>query len=80
MKGYYASTRHLGRHVEVQHPGLIEVIEVVETPGEIEYIGMAVLACRADDGQPLYVIHLRDYDGALPGYWILVDGEFQPAQ
>jgi hypothetical protein len=80
MKGYYAGTRHLGRHVEAQHPGLIEFIEVVEAPSEIEYIGMAVLACRADDGQPLYVIHLHNHQGRLPGYWILVDSEFQPAQ
>ena len=80
MKGYYAGTRRLGRHAEAQHAGLIEFIAVVEAPGEIEWIGMALLACRAHDDQSLYVIHLRNHEGGLPGYWILVDGQFQPAQ
>jgi hypothetical protein len=80
MKGYYAGARRLGRHAEAEHLGLIEFIPVVEAPGEIEWIGMAMSASRADDDQSLYVIHLRNHEGRLPGHWILVDGEFQPAQ
>ena len=80
MKGYYAGTMRLGRHAEAKRPGLIEFIAVVEAPGDIEWIGMAILACGADDDQSRYVIHLRNPEGALPGYWILVDGKFQPAQ
>jgi len=80
MRGFYAGARRYGRHAEVPHPGLIEVIAVVEAPGEKEWIGMATCAGPADDGQALYVIYLHAHVGTLPGYWTLVEGEFRPAQ
>jgi hypothetical protein len=79
-RGYYAGTRHRGRHSEAEPPQGLECIAVLEAPGAIEWIGMAVAAGPAAAERALYVIHLRDHERELPGVWALVEGQFQPRE
>jgi hypothetical protein len=56
-------------------PGAIGVLEDLDQPMPI---GMALRVGRDDTGRALWTLSIDDED--LPGRWVVVDREFQPAE
>ncbi len=75
MTRYFAQISHKGK---IRYGEVPDSIGVLESPDKFMPIGEA--SCRTHDENGLAVWTLRIGKEEIPGRWVIVDREFQPAQ